>query len=250
MLAKRIVACLDVDGGRVVKGIRFKDLRDAGDPVLNARRYCRDGVDELVMLDVSATREARSAALDTVARIAEAIEVPLTVGGGVRNSEDVARYLEAGADRVAFNSAALAEPSLIDRCSQRFGAQCIVLSIDAIRVGEGHRIVTHGGTQPHRRDALDWALEGEQRGAGEVLLTSIDRDGTRSGFDLDLIELFAYALCVPFVASGGARSAECFASAFHAGADAALGASVFHDGDCRISDVKRICLEQGLVIRP
>jgi imidazole glycerol-phosphate synthase subunit HisF len=250
MVAKRIVACLDVAGGRVVKGVRFKDLRDAGDPVLNARRYCRDGVDELVMLDVSATQEARSASLETVARIAEAIDVPLTVGGGVRNDEDVARYLEAGADRVAVNSAALAEPSLIDRCAQRFGAQCVVLSIDAVRVREGHHIATHGGSQPHRRDALDWALEGEKRGAGEVLLTSIDRDGTRSGFDLDLIELFAYALRVPFIASGGARGAACFAGAFHAGADAALGASLFHDGDCRISDVKRVCREQGLVIRP
>jgi cyclase len=250
MVAKRVVACLDVADGRVVKGVRFKNLRDAGDPVLNARRYCRDGVDELVMLDVSATQEARRASLDTVARIAEAIDVPLTVGGGVRTDEDVARYLEAGADRVAVNSAALAEPELIDRCVQRFGAQCIVLSIDAMQVGESHHIATHGGSQAHRRDALDWALEGEKRGAGEILLTSIDRDGTRSGFDLDLIELFAYALRVPLVASGGARGAECFAGAFNAGADAALGASLFHDGDCRISDVKRVCLEQGLVIRP
>lgn len=249
MVAKRIVACLDVADGRIVKGIRFKDLRDAGDPVHNARRYCRDGVDELVMLDISATQEERSASLRTVARVAEAIDVPLTVGGGVRSGEDVARYLEAGADRVAVNSAAFAEPSLIDRCAQRFGAQCIVLSIDTVQVGTGHLVATRGGSLRHQRNALDWALEAERRGVGEILLTSINRDGTRGGFDCELINLFADALRVPLIASGGARGPQCFADAFHAGADAALGASVFHDGDCRISDVKRICLEQGLVVR-
>jgi len=249
MLAKRIVACLDVAGGRVVKGVRFENLRDAGDPVANAQRYCREGADELVVLDVSATRESRGAALDTVARVAEAIDIPLTVGGGVKDRDDVARYLEAGADKVAVNSAALADPGLIERCSERFGAQCVVLSIDAMRVGDGYHIATHGGSVPHARDALDWALEGQARGAGEVLLTSIDRDGTRSGFDLDLIELFAHRLRVPLVASGGARGATCFADALLAGADAALGASVFHDGDCTLGGVKAFCRSAGLEIR-
>jgi cyclase len=249
MVAKRIVACLDIAAGRIVKGRCFENLRDAGDPVVNARRYCRDGVDELVMLDISATQEERRASLDTVARVAEAIDVPLTVGGGVRNGEDVARYLEAGADRVAVNSAAVADPVVIDRCAQRFGTQCIVLSVDTMRVGAKHYVATCGGSLRHQREALDWALEGEQRGAGEILLTSIDRDGTRSGFDLDLVNLFASALRVPLIASGGARSPECFANALKAGADAALGASVFHDGDCCIPDVKRVCREQGLVIR-
>jgi cyclase len=250
VLAKRIVACLDVEAGRVVKGVRFEHLRYAGDPVASARRYCREGVDELVVLDVSATRDARSAAFETVASIAEAIDVPLTAGGGVRSLDDVERYLEAGADKVAINSAAFAEPALLERCSRRFGAQCIVLSIDVVRFESGYRVATHGGSVAHERDALAWAAEGEARGAGEVLATSIDRDGTRSGFDLELIELLAAGLRVPLVASGGARGASCFADALSAGADAALGASVFHDGDCTIGTVKRCCSSRGLEIRP
>jgi imidazoleglycerol phosphate synthase cyclase subunit len=250
MLAKRIIACLDVKDGRVVKGTRFVNVRDAGDPVVNARRYCDEGVDELVMLDIAATREGREASLQTVASVAATIDIPLTVGGGVRDDDDVARYLEAGADKVAINSAAVADPQIIARCSQRFGAQCIVLSIDAVRTGERYQVKTHGGAVAHPLDALEWALDAQELGAGEILLTAIDRDGTRDGFDLALISRFSSELRVPLVASGGARDAASFYDALEAGADAALGASLFHDGDCSVHEVKRFCRERGVEIRP
>jgi imidazole glycerol-phosphate synthase subunit HisF len=249
MLTKRIVACLDVAGGRIVKGVRFENLRDAGDPVAAARRYCEGGIDELVVLDVSATRESREASLDTIARIATIVDIPLTAGGGIRDADDVARVLTAGADKVTINSAALADPALLERCSRRFGAQCIVLSIDSTWTGSRYEVASHGGTVAHSRDALGWALEGQAAGAGEVMLTSIDRDGTRSGFDLDAIAQFAGALRLPLVASGGARSAASFADALCAGAEAALGASVFHDGTCSVGEVKRYCKARGLEIR-
>jgi imidazole glycerol-phosphate synthase subunit HisF len=250
MLTKRIVACLDIAGGRIVKGVRFNNLRDSGDPAAAARKYCTDGIDELVVLDVSATRESREASLDAAARVAAVIDVPLTAGGGIRNLDDVGRYLAAGADKVAINSAALADPGLLGRCSQRFGSQCIVLSIDAIWMDTRYEVASHGGTKMHARDALGWAIEGVAAGAGEVLLTSIDRDGTRTGFDLAAISALAGALRVPLVASGGACDAASFGDALCAGADAALGASVFHDGTCNVADVKRHCTARGLEIRP
>jgi cyclase len=249
MLTKRVIACLDVDAGRVVKGVRFAAMRDAGDPVERAHGYCEGGVDELVLLDISATRERRHASLETIAAVSAAMDVPLTVGGGVRGDGDVARYLEAGADKVAVNTAALADPAMIERCARRFGSQCIVLSIDAIWSGSCYEIATNGGTVAHARDALEWAFEAQARGIGEVLLTSIDRDGTRDGFDLRLISAFAEALRVPVIASGGAHNGASFADAFRAGADAALGASIFHDGDHSVESVKHFCAVQGLDMR-
>ena len=250
MVAKRIVACLDVAAGRVVKGIRFKNLRDAGDPVLNALRYCRDGVDELVMLDVSATQEARSASLETVARMAEAIDVPLTVGGGVRSGEDVARYLEAGADRVAINSAVLAEPSLIDRCAPALRRTMYrsLYRCDTSRRRSPHRNARRLPTPPARRTRLGARRREARRRRG---LADVDRSRwnaqwLRSRFDRVVRLRTSRAVC----RLRRRARAECFADALRAGADAALGASLFHDGDCRISDVKRVCLEQGLVIRP
>lgn len=250
MLAKRVVACLDVKDGRVVKGRQFVQLRDAGDPVARARRYCEAGIDELVMLDVAATLEGRIACLKTVERIADEIDVPLTVGGGVRDEEDAIALLDAGADKVALNSAAVADPQRIRRLSERYGAQCVVLSIDARRIGGRYELATRSATTPVAVDALQWAHEAQGLGAGEILLTSIDRDGMRGGFDLDLVAAFGRALRVPVIASGGARDADSFADAFEAGADAALGASVFHDGDLTIEEIKRRCMQRGLEIRP
>jgi imidazole glycerol-phosphate synthase subunit HisF len=249
MLTKRVIACLDVDGGRVVKGVRFEGMREAGDPVERARRYCEQGVDEIVLLDITATRQSRDAALDTVAEVSAAIDIPLTAGGGVRTLDDARLYLAAGADKVAINSAAFADPSLIGRCAAQFGSQCVVVSIDVLWVRTRHEVATHGGSLQHARDALEWGREAQARGAGEVLLTSIDRDGTRSGFDLPLIASFANALRLPLVASGGAHDASSFADAFLAGADAALGASIFHTGDCSIAGVKQHCALQGLEMR-
>lgn len=249
MLAKRIVACLDVKDGRVVKGRRFRDLREAGDPVECARRYCEGGVDELVILDVSATLEERIASLRTIEAIAEMVDVPLTVGGGVRNEADFGQLLDAGADKVAVNSAAVPDPQLLRRASERYGTQCVVLSIDALRTGERYEFATHGGTRPVEGDAIAWAREAERLGAGEILLTSIDRDGTRGGFDLALIAACERAIGIPLVASGGARSPDSFADALLAGADAALGASVFHDNEFSIARVKARCALRGVLVR-
>lgn len=249
MLAKRIVACLDVRDGRVVKGRQFGNLRDAGDPAACARRYCDEGIDEIVILDVSATLEGRLASLETIAAVSREIDVPLTVGGGVRGESDAIRLLDAGADKIALNSAAVADPSRIHRLAQRYGAQCIVLSIDARKVGQRYQVATRSATTFVEQDALEWAQQGQQLGAGEILLTSIDRDGTRWGYDLDLIRTFSGSLSIPVVASGGARDVNSFADALNAGADAALGASVFHDGDVTIAEVKQHCLRRRLEVR-
>jgi imidazole glycerol-phosphate synthase subunit HisF len=249
MLAKRIIACLDIKDGRVVKGRKFAQLRDAGDPVECARRYRDEGIDELVILDVSATLEERIASLRTIEAIAERLDVPVTVGGGVRNEDDFARLLDAGCDKVAVNSAAVADPQLLSRAAQRYGSQCVVLSVDARRAGDRYEFATHSATQSISRDAIEWAFEGQQLGAGEILLTSIDSDGTREGFDLELIQRYQSRLGVPIVASGGARNADSFADALIAGADAALGASVFHDRELTAATIKQRCHARGLVVR-
>jgi imidazole glycerol-phosphate synthase subunit HisF len=250
MLAKRIVACLDIRGGRVVKGVRFRELRDAGDPAEAARAYCRQGADELVVFDVSATLEDRIASCAAVELIAQQIDVPLTVGGGVRDIADVQRLLAAGADKVAMNSAAVANPRLLTHAANRFGSQCVVLSIDARRVNGSYEVSTHSANRHHPLDAIDWARRAQGLGAGEVVLTSIDRDGTRDGFDLDLTRRAAGVLHIPLVASGGASDCESFADVLDAGADAALGASIFHFGEASIADVKRFCAQRGIVVRP
>ena len=250
MLAKRIIACLDVRDGRVVKGTQFIGLRDAGDPVELALRYRDDGVDELVVLDISATLESRLANRRTIEAIAATLDVPLTVGGGVHELDDVARLLDAGADKVAINSAALARPQLLGEAAARFGSQCIVISIDARRAGDGYAIATHSATRAQARSPISWAREAVRIGAGEVLLTSIDRDGTRNGFDLELVRSACEAVSVPVVASGGASDARSFAEALLAGADAALGASIFHNGEATANDVKAVCRDAGLTVRP
>ncbi len=250
MLAKRIIACLDVRDGRVVKGKQFAGLRDAGDPVELALRYRDDGVDEIVVLDVSATLESRLANRRTIEAIAATLDVPLTVGGGVRELDDVARLLDAGADKVAINSAALERPQLLDEAAARFGSQCIVISIDARRAGDGYAIATHSATRAQARSPISWAREAVRIGAGEVLLTSIDRDGSRDGFDLELVRSACDAVSVPVVASGGASDARSFADALLAGADAALGASIFHNGEATANDVKAVCRDAGLIVRP
>lgn len=250
MPAKRIIACLDIRDGRIVKGKQFRGLRDAGDPVERALRYRDDGIDEVVVLDVSATLESRLANLATIEAIAASLDVPLTVGGGVRDLDDVARLLDAGADKVAINSAALERPRLLEEAAARFGSQCVVISIDARADGEGYAIASHSASRRLARDPIAWAREAQNRGAGEVLLTSIDRDGGRNGFDLRLVREVGDAVDVPVVASGGASTPESFAQALLAGADAALGASIFHDGDATASDVKAACRARGLTVRP
>ena len=252
---RRIVVCLDVDGGRVVKGVKFEGLRDVGDPVELAARYEAEGADEIVFLDVSATAEGRRTMLEVARRTAEALFVPLTLGGGIRTADDAAEALRAGADKVGLNSAAVADPSVLTACRDRFGAQCVVLSIDAKKeppstdCPSGYRVVTHGGRRPTSLDAIEWAKEGVRRGAGEILLTSIDRDGARSGYDLDLTRRVAEAVGVPVVASGGAGSAAHLAPAFEAGADAALIAGILHDGLTTVTALKAALAAQGVPIR-
>ncbi|HJQ93833.1 MAG TPA: imidazole glycerol phosphate synthase subunit HisF, partial [Candidatus Thermoplasmatota archaeon] len=231
-LAKRVVVCLDVDRGRVVKGVRFQDLRDVGDPAELARRYEAEGADEVVFLDISASHEGRATLFDAVRRTAEALFVPLTVGGGIRTPDDMRAALNAGADKVAVNTAALKRPQLIAECSRRFGAQCVVVAIDAKRVslpGEPPRwsVFTHGGRRDTARDAIAWAQEAASLGAGEVLLTSMDADGTQDGYDLELTRAVVAAVPIPVVASGGCGRPSHMADAFQAGADAALAASLF-----------------------
>jgi cyclase len=241
-LAKRIMPCLDVDAGRVVKGTRFVDLVDAGDPVELAARYDAEGADELVFLDITATVEGREATLDVIGRTAEQVFIPLTVGGGVRREDDVKTLLRAGADKVAVNSAAVREPELLERCAERFGTQCMVVAIDAKRRGAGGwEVFVDAGRTPTGRDAVEWAVEAaERRGAGEVLLTSMDRDGTGEGYDLELLRTVSDAVGVPLVASGGAGRVEHFAEALtEGGADAVLAASRFHFEQLTIRDVKR-----------
>jgi len=255
MLAKRLIPCLDVDRGRVVKGMRFVSLRDAGDPVECAVRYDAEGADELVFLDITASSDARPIVLDMVRRVADSVFLPFTVGGGVRSVEDADQLLRAGADKVALNTAAVEDPSLIERLSRRFGAQAVVLAIDArartpAQAPLEWEVVTHGGRTPTGRDAVAWAREGAQRGAGEILLTSMDRDGTKEGFDLPLTRAVADAVRVPVVASGGAGSVAHIADVLSDGhASAALAASLFHFGEIRIGLAKQQLRERGVEVR-
>jgi cyclase len=252
VLAKRIIPCLDVDHGRVVKGVRFTELRDAGDPVACAAAYDRQGADELCFLDITASSEQRAILLDTVRRTADQVFLPLTVGGGVRSPEDVHALLRAGADKVAINTAALAEPMLVRRCADRFGSQAIVLAVDAKRrATDGWEVYSHGGRTPTGRDALAWCAEVVALGAGEILLTSMDRDGTGQGYDLELLAAVSHAVAVPVIASGGVGTLEHLAEALTlGGADAALAASVFHFGQLTIPEAKRFLAQRGVPIRP
>jgi cyclase len=250
--AKRIIPCLDVDAGRVVKGVRFVDLRDAGDPAELAAAYDRAGADEIVFLDITASHEERRTLLDAVARTADEVFIPLTVGGGVRTVEDMQELLSHGADKVSVNSAALADPTLLTRCAEVFGAQCVVLAIDARRRedGRGWEVYSHGGRRPAGRDAVEWAAEGERLGAGEVLLTSMDRDGTQDGYDLDLTAAVSRAVRLPVIASGGAgRAQHLYEALTIGGAEAALAASIFHFGELSIAAVKDELAASGLEIR-
>ncbi|SFQ35685.1 cyclase [Amycolatopsis arida] len=255
-VAVRVIPCLDVDAGRVVKGVNFAGLRDAGDPVELARAYDAEGADELTFLDVTASSGNRETTFDVVRRTAEQVFIPLTVGGGVRGTDDVDRLLRAGADKVSVNTAAIARPELLREASRRFGAQCVVLSVDARRVPEGgpttpsgFEVTTHGGRRGTGIDAVEWAARGEELGVGEILLNSMDADGTKAGFDLELIELVREAVRVPVIASGGAGRPEHFPPAVRAGADAVLAASVFHFGELKIGDVKRALRTEGIEVR-
>ncbi|HEY8483723.1 MAG TPA: imidazole glycerol phosphate synthase subunit HisF [Longimicrobiales bacterium] len=271
MLRKRVIVCLDVKDGRVVKGVSFEGLRDMGDPVELATRYEAEGADEIVFLDISASAEGRRTLLDVVRRTAERLFIPLTVGGGINDVEDVARALRAGADKVSINTAGVRRPELFTEAAERFGAQCVVASIDAKRVpAQGHeagsaagsagepgrdsqvvyRVYTHGGRTPTELEAVAWAARCAELGAGEILLTSIDEDGRRNGFDLELTGRVVRAVTVPVIASGGAGRAEHFRDAFLiAGADAALAAGMFHDGSTTVGEVKRVLAEAGIPVR-
>jgi cyclase len=250
MLAKRLIPCLDVDAGRVVKGVKFVALRDAGDPVECAARYDAEGADELVFLDITASSDARPVTLEMVRRVADTVFLPFTVGGGVRSVEDADALLRAGADKVAVNTAATQDPELLDRLSRRFGAQAIVLAVDARRASDHWEVVTHGGRTPAGRDAVAWAREGALRGAGEILLTSMDRDGTRNGFDIALTRAVVDAVRVPVIASGGCGSVGHMADVLTEGrASAALAASLFHFGELRVPDAKRELRAAGIEVR-
>ncbi|WP_313355714.1 imidazole glycerol phosphate synthase subunit HisF [Microbacterium sp.] len=251
-LAARVIPCLDVAAGRVVKGVNFQNLRDMGDPVELAAHYAAQGADEITFLDVTATVDARATTYDVVQRTAENVFVPLTVGGGVRSVDDVARLLSVGADKIGVNSAAIARPALIDEIADRFGAQVLVLSLDVKRTAStrsGFAVTTHGGRTETTLDALDWAREAVERGAGELLVNSIDADGTKDGFDLELVRLMREVSVVPVIASGGAGDVGDFAPAIAAGADAVLAASVFHSGQLSIGDVKDALRAEGVVVR-
>ncbi|EYT57967.1 imidazole glycerol phosphate synthase [Dietzia sp. UCD-THP] len=255
-LATRVIPCLDVDAGRVVKGVNFLDLRDAGDPVELAAAYDAQGADELTFLDVTASSSGRGTMLDVVTRTAEQVFIPLTVGGGVRTAEDVDQLLRAGADKVSVNTAAIARPELLEELSRRFGSQCIVLSVDARTVpgGEaptpsGWEVTTHGGRRGTGIDAVEWARRGQDLGVGEILLNSMDADGTKAGFDLDMVRAVRAAVTIPVIASGGAGAVEHFAPAVEAGADAVLAASVFHFGEMTIGDVKKAMAAEGVTVR-
>ncbi len=255
MLYKRIIPCLDVTGGRVVKGVNFVGLRDAGDPVDIAARYDEQGADELTFLDITATSDGRDLLLHMVEAVASQVFIPLTVGGGVRSVEDVRRLLNAGADKVSFNSAAVADPQLIERASQRYGAQCIVVAIDARRRDAaagtpGWDVHTHGGRRNTGIDAVQWARRMAEAGAGEILLTSMDRDGTKSGFDLELTRAVADAVPVPVIASGGVGELQHLADGIRLGrADAVLAASIFHYGQHTVEEAKRYMAQQGIPMR-
>ena len=248
----RVIPCLDVSAGRVVKGVNFLDLRDAGDPVELARRYYEQGADEVTFLDVTATVEDRATMYETVTATAEQVFIPLTVGGGVRSNDDVARLLGSGADKVGVNSAAIARPTLLGEIADRFGAQVLVLSLDvkrSTRTSSGFVVTTHGGRTETELDALDWAKEAIERGAGELLVNSIDADGTKNGYDLELVAAVRELSSVPVIASGGAGAVGHFAPAVAAGADAVLAASVFHNGELTVGDVKAALAAEGIATR-
>jgi cyclase len=246
---KRVIPCLDVDRGRVVKGTRFLDLRDAGDPVELASFYDRAGADELVFLDITATHERRDTIVDLARRTADDVFVPFTVGGGIRSVADAQAVLDAGADKVSVNSAAVARPQLIDELAAQFGAQCVVLAIDAKAVGERWRVHVRGGREAAQRDVLEWVREGVERGAGEILLTSMDRDGTSDGYDLELTRAVSETVRVPVIASGGAGTLEHLVDVLEAGADAALCASIFHYGSFTIAQAKGHLAAAGIRVR-
>jgi cyclase len=251
-VAVRVIPCLDVDAGRVVKGVNFRGLRDAGDPVELAAAYDRDGADELVFLDVTASSQGRETMHEVVARTADQVFIPVTAGGGVRSADDVDRLLRAGADKVSLNTAAIARPGLLTEVADRFGAQCVVISVDARRAAgtaSGFEVTTHGGRRGTGIDAVQWAARAAGLGAGEVLLNSMDADGTKAGFDLPLISAVRSAVEVPVIASGGAGRAADFAPAIAAGADAVLAASLFHFGELRIADVKSELRRAGYPVR-
>jgi cyclase len=247
---KRVIPCMDVDAGRVVKGTRFLDIRDAGDPVELAAFYDRAGADELVFLDITATSDKRATVVELARRAADEVFVPFTIGGGVREVGDAQAVLDAGADKVSVNSAAVARPELVSELGDVFGAQCVVLAIDAKRAGEGWEVFVAGGRTATGRDAVAWAREGVERGAGEILLTSMDRDGTRDGYDLALTRAIAAAVDVPVVASGGVGGPEHMVDGFAAGADAALAASIFHFGEFSVREVKERLAAAGVAVRP
>ncbi len=254
-MAIRVIPCLDVDAGRVVKGVNFTGLRDAGDPVELASRYDAGGADEIVFLDITASSGDRQTLLDVVQRTADCVFIPLTVGGGVRSPDDFDLLLRAGADKVSLNTAAIADPTLLSQAAERFGSQCVVLSIDARRCPpgvstvSGFEVTTHGGRRSTGMDVITWAMEGTKRGAGEILLNSMDADGTKAGFDLELIKNIRGVVQVPLIASGGAGSLTDFALAVDAGADAVLAASVFHFGQFTVAQVKQALAESGLLVR-
>jgi len=250
MLTRRIIACLDVNSGRVVKGVQFVDLVDAGDPAELAARHADAGADEIVLLDISATHEGRGTLLDTVRRTAHRLFIPFTVGGGIRSLDDASAVFDAGADKVSVNSAALRRPELIDEIGSRFGAQAVIVAIDARRSGNGADVFIEGGRKPAGRRALDWAREAEQRGAGEILLTSMDADGTRAGFDCELTAAISESVQIPVIASGGAGTAQHFSEVFLRGkADAALAASIFHFGISDARALKEAIARDGVPMR-
>jgi len=250
MLAKRIIPCLDIKDGRVVKGVNFVNLRDAGDPVEQARLYDEQGADELVFLDISATNEGRKTTLDLVGRVADTVFMPLTVGGGIREVDDMRNLLLAGADKVSVNSAAVKKPELLSEGAARFGAQCIVLAIDARKKDSSWEVFVNGGRVPTGIDAVEWAIRGVKLGAGEILLTSMDTDGTLAGYDIELTHMIAESVSVPVIASGGAGNISHFVDVLTKGkADAALAASLFHDGKLRIRDVKEELQDRNVPIR-
>lgn len=254
MLAKRVIPCLDIDQGRVVKGIRFVSLVDAGDPVEQARTYDAEGADELVFLDITASSSKRDIIIDLVRRVADQVFIPLTVGGGLGSIDDIRAVLRAGADKVSLNTAAVSQPSLIARGAETFGSQCIMVAIDARRrfaddPGSGWEVYTHGGRKTTGLDAVEWARRAEKLGAGEILLTSMDRDGTRDGYDLELTRTISSAVRIPVIASGGAGRLEHFDEALAEGASAVLAASLFHFGQYKISEVKDYLRARGFVVR-
>lgn len=249
-LARRVIPCLDVDKGRVVKGVKFVEIRDAGDPVELAAFYGAEGADEIVFLDITASHEGRETIFDLARSTAEQVFIPLTVGGGVRGVEDVRRLLRSGADKVAVNTAAVERPDVIAESAREFGAQCIVVAIDAKRGGKGWEVYTHGGRQPTGIATVEWAARAAQEGAGEILLTSMDRDGTKDGYDLDLLRAVSTAVDVPVIASGGAGTSKHFSEAIIEGkADAVLAASLFHFGELRVRQVKEHLAAQGIPVR-